>query len=551
MSYRVWVIGLDGATFDLISPWVDAGLLPTFARLMKEGAWGELQSTIPPVTGPAWSTFMTGTNPGMHSIFDWVYRRPGSYDFSPVTAESCTRPSLWQIASHKGKRVLAINIPMTYPPEPVNGLLVSGLPGVKLATHPKELAADILSNLPGYIVYPDPGRAYSQQGIDAFLAQLDQAIDQRQKLWTELIKRSEWDFAMMVFNATDVVQHAMWKYMRREHAHYNPQNSSHYENSIFNIYRRMDLFLGELLEEITDDTALWIMSDHGFGPLHCFIHVNTWLLQEGFLKLKPNAQARLKRNLFQLGISPMRIYDFLMRIGLGRFKRAVVRGQGRSLLKALFLSFSDVDWHRTKAYSFGNIGQIRINVCGREPQGIIEAGEEFENTVVELISRLRRLRDPSNNLLVIENIYRKEEIYHGAAMQNAADILFIPRKLEYFGFGEYEFGDNRVFAPITRGISGTHRMNGILIGWGQPIQSIKIHGAKLEDLAPTFLHLMGLQIPEHMDGRPLTECLSHRADLPQPEYGPAWEDKDKINRGLDADDEAILRERLKDLGYVA
>jgi len=86
MSYRVWVIGLDGATFDLISPWVDAGLLPTFARLMKEGAWGELQSTIPPVTGPAWSTFMTGTNPGMHSIFDWVYRRPGSYDFSPVTA---------------------------------------------------------------------------------------------------------------------------------------------------------------------------------------------------------------------------------------------------------------------------------------------------------------------------------------------------------------------------------------------------------------------------------------------------------------------------------
>jgi predicted AlkP superfamily phosphohydrolase/phosphomutase len=551
MSYRVCVIGLDGATFDLIRPWAEAGYLPTLARMMKEGAWGELRSTIPPMTGPAWSTFMTGTNPGKHAIFDWVYRRKDSYDFIPVTNEHCRQPSLWEIASQSGKRVLVVNVPMTFPPQNINGCLVSGLPATSLATYPIELAGYIHEKHPGYIVYPDPGQAYSDQGIESFLAHLDEAIEKRLDLWQDLSSREPWDFSMLVFNATDVVQHAMWKFMSPDHPQYNPRKATRYKDAILNIYRRIDGILADLLTRMDRDTVLWIMSDHGFGPLYNFIHVNTWLMKEGFLVLKKNAMARFKAALFHLGFSPMPVYDLLMSVGLGKLKREVVRGQGQGLLKTFFLSFDDVDWQRTVAYSYGNIGQIRINLHGREPQGVVRSGEEYDRVTKQIIDRLAQLRDPHNNILAIDHIYRVDEIYHGPATGEAADILFLPHKLEYFGFGEYEFGDHRIIAPLQHGISATHRMNGICLGWGEPIQAATLRDPKLEDLAPTILYLMGIPIPAQMDGRPLLEAFQPGAHLPPPRQGAEIEKQAGSENGLTSEDEAILHQRLQDLGYVS
>ena len=551
MSYRVCVIGLDGATFDLIRPWTEAGYLPTLARMMKEGAWGDLRSTIPPMTGPAWSSFMTGTNPGKHAIFDWVYRRKGSYDFIPVTAEHCRQPSLWEIASQAGKRVLAVNVPMTFPPQKVNGCVVSGLPAAHLATYPAELAGYIREKHPGYIVYPDPGQAYSDQGIDMFLANLDQAIEKRLELWRDLTSREPWDFAMLVLNATDVVQHAMWKFMDPNHLQYDPKKAARYKDAILNVYRKIDGILAGLLESMGRDTVVWIMSDHGFGPLHHFIHVNTWLMQEGFLVVKKNIKAQIKAALFRMGLSPMPIYDFLMRIGLGKLKREVVRGQGQSLMKAVFLSFDDVDWDRTVAYSLGNIGQVRINLIGREPHGAVSPGEEYERVMKQIMERLTKLTDPRNGQLAVDHVYRVEEVYQGPAAVEASDILFLPHKLEYFGFGEYEFGDHRVFASLRRGISGTHRMNGICLAWGAPVQPAKLQDAKLEDLTPTILYLMGLPVPAHVDGRVLMEAFRPDADLAPLEQSAAWESQSGPEGGLTPEEEVILRQRLRDLGYVA
>jgi predicted AlkP superfamily phosphohydrolase/phosphomutase len=551
MSYRVCVIGLDGATFDLIRPWAQAGQLPTLARLMKEGAWGDLRSTIPPMTGPAWSTFMTGTNPGKHAIFDWVYRRKDSYDFIPVTAEHCRQPSLWEIASKAGKRVLAVNVPMTFPPQTVNGCVVSGLPAAHLATYPEELAGYIREKHPEYIVYPDPGQAYSDQGIDWFLANLDKAIEKRLELWRDLTGRESWDFAMLVLNATDVVQHAMWKFMEPEHPQYNAQKAERYKDAIFNVYRKIDGILAGLLDSMGSDTVVFIMSDHGFGPLHHFIHVNTWLMHEGFLKIKKNVKAQIKAALFRMGLSPMPVYDVLMRIGLGKLKREVVRGQGQSLMKAVFLSFDDVDWERTVAYSLGNIGQVRINLRGREPYGSVNPGEEYEQVVAKIIDRLKQMRDPRNGILAVDHVYRVDEVYQGPAAVEASDILFLPHKLEYFGFGEYEFGDHRIFASLRHGISGTHRMNGICLVWGEPVQPASLQDAKLEDLAPTILYTMGLPVPAHMDGRLLMEAFRPDANLPPPQVGDAWESQSGPEGGLTDEQEVILRQRLRDLGYVA
>ncbi len=563
-KHKVIVIGLDGATFDLIEPWAREGHLPTLARLMDEGARGLLASTVPPMTGPAWTTFMTGKNPGKHGIYDWIYRHRDSYDVSPTTARHCRDATIWSILSDAGQRVCAFNVPMTFPPKPVNGVQISGMPAPSTKvtiTHPVELLSEIERDVGEYLVYPDPGQAYSDQGVDAFLDRLYRTTARRLEVMNYLRAREDWDFFMLVLNGTDTVQHAMWKYMSPDHPQHDPTKYAKYGDAILRYFQYVDKALGEIVAGLDQDTVLMIMSDHGFGPFHKFIHVNNWLRQNGWLKIKRTPQARLKSLLFSLGFSPMKIYKLLMRFGLGALKREVVRGQGQGLLKTLFLSFGDVDWDRTVAYSLGNVGQINLNVRGREPQGTVEPGEEYEATRDEIIARLWELRDPKTDERVVQEVYRREEIYWGRNLESAADIVFIPTRMEYFGFGEYEFGSNDVIEAVDRGISGTHRPNGICLLWGPGVkEGTHLQGAHLYDLAPTILHLMGHAVPEDMDGRVLTDALL-------PEYGELIEDRtpsqlyapptpgDGGARGepeadLSEEDEDIIVERLRGLGYV-
>ncbi len=559
MTYRCYVIGLDGATFDLIRPWADQGYLPTFTRLLRTGAWGALRSTIPPMTGPAWTTFATGANPARHDIYDWVHRTPGSYRFVPATAAHRRLPSLWARLSAAGRRVCVINVPMTFPPEPVNGLLISGLPTPSkqlVFTHPPALAQELERITGNYLLYPDPGQAYSDAGVDAFLARLERTTISRIKTVEALRAQEPWDFCMVVFNGTDTVQHAMWKYMSAAHPLHNPAKAARYGGAILAYYQSLDRWLATQLDSLPADAVLMLMSDHGFGPFHKFIHVNNWLRRAGFLRIRSGWRARLKSAAFAAGFSPMTIYDLLMRIGLGALKREVVRGQGQGLLRSLFLSFDDVDWPHTQAYSLGNIGQIRLNVRGREPQGCVAPGAEYAAVRQAIIASLRQLSDPTTGETVVDEIYPREALYAGPYLENAPDIVFLPKRLEYFGFGEYEFGSHHIIETPRRGISGTHRMNGIFMAAGAPLRAgAEIHGAQLADLAPTILHLMGLPIPPELDGRILLEALTDDArqalaltsspDTAAPLVSPPPADFD-----LSPADEAAIGARLRALGYV-
>ena len=556
-AFRVLVIGLDGATLDLIRPWARSGQLPVFQKLMEEGSYGELRSTIPPMTAPAWTSFMTGKNPGQHGLYDWIYRRDGSYGVSSVTAGHCTEPTLWSLLSAADRRVCVFNVPMTYPPHPVNGLMVSGLPAPSAdvrISYPSELLSEIEEVFGDYLLYPDPGEAYSDAGIDAFLRHLYQTTEMRLSVLEYLRHREDWDFFMVVFNGTDTVQHAMWKFMSPEHPLHEPRRAEKYGSAILEYYQYIDQALAEIATDLTQDTVLIMMSDHGFGPFHKFIHVNNWLRREGWLRLKAGFKPRLKSSVFDAGFTPMGVYNLMMSIGLGYLKREVVRGRGQGLLKTLFLSFDDVDWSRTTAYSLGNVGQINLNVRGREPQGIVDPGAEYEKLREEMIDSLQQLQDPQTGEHVVEAVYRREDVYWGDRLRQAPDILFVPTRMEYFGFGEYEFGSNRVIEQMKRGISGTHRMNGILLLHGAPIQQgMELQGACLYDLAPTILHLMGEPIPSDMDGRVLVEGLAGpRADPKRVQYRDA--DVDHAGRPttpeLSADEESILAERLRNLGYV-
>ncbi|MBI4788071.1 MAG: alkaline phosphatase family protein [Chloroflexi bacterium] len=546
---KVFCIGLDGGTFDLIRPWAASGKLPTFKKIMDGGAWSELRSTVPPVTASAWSSFMTGKNPGAHGLFDFMQRRSGSYDLAPVSVLDRDGKAVWDLIGEAGKSVIVMNVPVTWPPQPVNGLLVTGMltpRGAENFTYPRELAEELRSEIGDYIVYSD--EVYSKGRGEVFLKALKYSAAQRVKAAEHLMTKYPWDFFMLVFPESDTVSHGLWACYDPTHHEHDPAEATQFRDGILEIYQHIDGLLARLISNLQSPISILLMSDHGHGPVRNFLYVNNYLAQLGYLKFKSDLATGLKRLAFQLGITPRTIYQLLLTLGLGKLRRTLdKRRGGRGLLKRFFLSFGDVDWARTRAYSIGYIGEVHINLRGREPQGIIEPGADYERTRDQVIADLRALKLPDHTPLV-EHLWKKEEIYHGTHLAQAPDILFLPRNLETIAFGDFEFGSNKIVEP-SYGVSSSHRMNGMFAASGAGVKPAgEFAGARLIDLAPTILHLLGLPVPNDMDGRVLTEIL---ADSRAVEYGGSSEGRAEIADGYSAEEEAEVMERLQDLGYIS
>lgn len=546
---KVFCIGLDGATFDLIQPFIAQGKLPTFKKLMERGAWSELRSTVPPVTASAWSSFMTGKNPGAHGLYDFMQRRANSYDLAPVSARDRDGKAIWDLMGDAGKRVIVMNVPVTWLPQPVNGLLITGMLTPRNAenyTYPKELAEELRREIGDYIVYSD--EVYSKGRGETFLNALKYSATQRVRAADYLLQKYPADFFMLVFPETDTVSHGLWSAYDPTHHDHNPAEAEKLRDGILEIYEHIDGLLERLITNHQSPISILLMSDHGHGPVRNFLYVNNFLAQRGYLKFKSNLASQLKRAAFQLGLTPRFAYNLLLAIGLGKLRRTLdKRRGGRGLLKRFFLSFGDVDWSRTRAYSIGYIGEVHINLRGREPQGIVSPGEEYEHVRDVVITSLRELTLPDGAPLV-EHIWKKEEIYHGAHLANAPDILFLPRNLETIAFGDFEFGSNKVIEK-SFGVSSSHRMNGIFVASGAGIKNAgEFSGAQLIDLAPTILHLMGLPVPTDMDGRVVTEAL---ADARAVEYGGTSEGNAVTRDGYSEEEEKEVIERLADLGYIS
>lgn len=546
---KIICIGLDGATFDLIKPFIAQGKLPTFKKLMETGAFSELRSTVPPVTASAWSSFMTGKNPGAHGLFDFMQRRANSYDLAPVSALDRDGKAMWDLIGDAGKKVIVMNVPVTWPPQPVNGQLITGMLTPRNAenyTYPKELTAELKNAIGEYIIYSD--EVYSKGRGEIFLQALKHSADQRTRAAEYLMQKYPWDFFMLVFPETDTVSHGLWSAYDASHHEHDPAEAAKFRNGILEIYQHIDSLINRLITNHPSPLTVLLMSDHGHGPVRNFLYVNNFLTQRGYLKFKPNLASQAKRIAFQLGLTPRLVYNILLKVGLGKLRRTLdKRRGGRGLLKRFFLSFADVDWSRTTAYSIGYIGEVHINLKGREPQGIVNPGEEYERVRDDVINSLRELKLPDGTPL-IEHIWKKEEIYRGAHLAEAPDILFLPRNLETIAFGDFEFGSNRVIEK-SFGVSSSHRMNGIFVASGDGVKNVgEFAGAQLTDLAPTILHLMGLSVPTDMDGRVLTEAIE---DSRAVEYGGTSEGSATTRDGYSEEEEKEVIERLADLGYIS
>jgi predicted AlkP superfamily phosphohydrolase/phosphomutase len=552
-SEKVFVFGLDGASPEVIDSLIAQGKLSTFKKLKEEGAMGRLRTTIPPITGSAWSSFMTGKNPGKHGVFDFIHRKEGTYQLSPINARLREGRSFWSWASDAGKKICIFNVPVTYPPEAVNGIMVTGMltPSKKTDyTFPLSLAKELDRVTQGYRIHIT--QSYSKGKEEAFLEHLEEMTEKRKKAMEYLFGLEDWDIFIAIFEGIDVLQHELWHCSDRSHFRHNPSQERFLE-VIPNYYERMDGILRQVVEHwIGPEWNLVVMSDHGAGPLYKLLYVNNFLMGRGFLQLRKGALPSLRNLLFRLGIVPMAFYHLLLRVGLGRLKKKARFGQSESLLKPFFLSFEDVNWSRTKAYSIGSTaGQIYINLKGREPMGIVEPGAEFEAVREAIIRELKMLVDEKTGELVVEKIYRKEELYSGPHLKEAPDILFLPKDLEIAAFGEYEFASHRVL-DFSWGVSGSHRMDGLLMMRGKRIRpGVTIQGAEIIDLAPSILYLLGLPIPKEMDGRVLEKAF-HAESLEEApvrfmEEGSLEFQPEEVYTQTEEEE---LKERLRSLNYL-
>jgi len=294
-GWKVLCLGFDGATLDLIQPWVDAGKLPTFKRVMDSGSFGELESVIQPCSAQAWTSFMTGKNPGKHGIFGFRKQLPGSYRHEFVNGGMVASQKIWDILSESGKQVVVMNVPLTYPPSPVNGCLVSGMdtPGTDSNfTYPPELKQELMEVTNGQYVITVHLGGYltSDRKREKAVQKLLHMAEQRTTAALHFLKTRSWDFAAVKYDIPDQAHHYFWKYMNRD-------GEGRFDHAIYRVYLKLDEILDRFLKEMDDRTVLILVSDHGGGP-HSgkVVYVNEWLRRQGLLSAPFNGRNGRGRN---------------------------------------------------------------------------------------------------------------------------------------------------------------------------------------------------------------------------------------------------------------
>lgn len=497
---------------------------------------------------------MTGKSPAMHGVLEFFRRQEGTYKQVLNSRVDIDGKSLWRYISDAGMDVGVMGVPLTYPPEQINGFMITGLLtpyGRRDFTYPLSLLTELEEQVGSYLLRHD--EKYRPNNPHPFIEEQYQILENNTQVALYLLENKAWDVFMVHFLGTDCVQHEFWHILDPNHPNHDPAEVERLGNVIEDFFTRVDASIGRLLEVIDDDTAVIVMSDHGFGPVYKFINFNTWLLEQGLLRLKNTPGTRLRHLLFRLGFNYNVLGHWVLKLGLGKQAKRMGRDKREDWQRRVFLSLNDVDWLQSKVYSIGNFGQLYVNLKGREPCGIVSPGAEYEDVITDLIERLRAMKDPTTNEPVIDQIFRKEDVYTGPYLSRAPDLMFTTRNMQYKAMGLSDFSSHRVFDPIF-GTSGHHRMNGILIccGPGRFRQGAEIEGPRIFDLAPTILYLLGQEIPLEMDGKVLLDLFTDEFRKNHPvvyaESGTSGTKEDQLI--LTDQEKAQLESMLRSLGYV-
>lgn len=519
------LLGLDGMEPSLATRWMDAGRLPHLAALRARGALLRCASTRPPVTYPAWTTCVTGVNPGRHGIFDFTRMATGRRGISFVNSTYRRVPALWNVLSNAGRRCAVLGVPGTYPPEAINGVMLSGFDspvatGVDASfVYPRERYDDLREWCFAEFQESNIGPGWHAMALERLLG----SIEKKERMALRLFDEEPWDFFMVVFGESDTVSHHFWMF----HDPQSPRFRPGFETAIQQVYERLDETVGKFMERVGEDTVVGVVSDHGFGGAGTgVVHLNNWLAEQGLLAYAGSGESWLKRA--ALSLVPEQMRGGLFR----RFQSLASRAESRS-------RFGGIDWSRTKAWSeeLNYFPSIWLNLEGREPDGVVPAAE-YNAFVKDLCAKLEAWD-------AVAHAWPRAALFDGPEVQHAPDII-IELALEngyshscLRGRGGASF---RRLRPEEypggkeRGMNGNHRDTGVLFLSEPPSRS----SASLLDVAPTVLAVLGVAGPE-MEGSPLLGKGALQSTAPTPQAAPIAE--------YTPEEARMIEERMRALGY--
>jgi len=570
---KVVIIGLDAATWTLIRPWIAEGGMPNLANLMRAGVAGSLQSVLPPITPPAWTSFMTGKNPGKHGVFHFVETEADGYAMNYANGGSRRSPTIWKLLNTAGFSVGTMNIPFTYPPETLNGFQISGLDTPSANSrfvHPPSLKRELVDHF-GKIDHDV--RFLGFMSTDRRRAQVLAEMEKIDRQWAAvalyLLEHHPQDVMMFVFMSIDTVQHYFWQYMDRSHFLHDPKAEARFGNAVREVYERLDAVTGQIIEKLPADATVLVVSDHGGGPVvDRTVFLNRYLQQLGLLHYsKSGAGGRQGKFLRKIGATVLRGAFSFLRKSLSSRQKSLLAEAFPTLRKKAelaYTSFQYIDWSRSKAYCsevLASPPSIWINLKGVKPAGIVEPAE-YNALIDFIIEKLGELKDPRTGKPIIARVYRRDEIFNGPFSEECADLILDWWSEDSLFSTQPSFRKDKRKPPVMirehrpSGDSewgGTHRLNGILIGRGPALKAAsEIENAQLIDLAPTLLYLLGVPVPEDMDGKVLTNAF--RADFltahPVQAGDASGVSEPDRPSGYTDEESAKVEERLRALGYV-
>mgnify|MGYP002619740290 CR=1 FL=1 len=522
---RFLLIGLDGLEPTLARRWMEAGRLPNLAALAASGGFVPCASTTPHATFPAWTTCVTGVNPGRHGVFDFTRMKEGEYGISFTNATQRRAPALWNVLSDAGAKVGVLGVPATFPPEPVNGFMVSGFDSpVSTAVSREFVYPESLYPRVKDWRFADFQETRIGPGWHArALPKLLDGVATKERIALDLIATESPDFLMMVFGESDTVSHHFWLF----HDPDSPRHQPGFETAIQEVYERLDAAVGRLMDAF-GDALVGVVSDHGFGGAGTgVVHLNNWLAEHDYLSFDESAAASSPLKKLALAAVPARWQGALFRKLSGMAAKAESGSR-----------FGGIEWEKTRAYSeeLNYFPSVRVNLKGREPEGVVEP-EDYDAFVSDLCAELEAWE-------CVDKAHPRAAIYDGPHVERAPDIVlelalengYSHSCLRARGGPSFRrIGPDEHLGGKERGMNGNHRKEGVLL----LSQQFESDGVSLLDVAPTVLAAMGVPAPA-MEGRSLiggeTVGGSTAALREEAAYSP--------------EEEQEIEDRLRALGYL-
>lgn len=443
---KALIIGLDGVPYTTMQRFIAEGVMPNTGELVKTGTLSQMTTSLPEVSSVAWTSFMTGVNPGKHGIYGFMDLRPGTYDMFFPDFKSVKAETMWEFLGKSGRRSIVVNVPSTYPAKELNGILIAGFVAIDLrkATYPQSYVP-MLEQM-GYRLDVDAMKA--RQSMDLFAQDLRETLKKREEALLYLIEKEEWDLFIATISETDRLHHFLWA------ASDDPAHK--YHDFFIEIYRWIDRIIGKLCEKIDRDTAVFMVSDHGFTHIKQEVYINKWLEEEGYLSFSKNpaeSYKDIREGTRVFNLDPARIY---------------------------------------------------INVRGKYPKGCVNNGSEYNALRHEIKEKLLGFKADGQN--AIKQVFYKEDIFNGPQYEFAPDMVILPN----YGF-DLKGALNKPSVTGRSIFTGMHTQDDALFfvtnnensppllkGGRGGVFSREVN---IIDVMPTVLSAMGIEPVQGLDGK--------------------------------------------------